>query len=269
MPAVVPYPEYYHYTSFDAALNIAKSRSLWATSVHYLNDEEEFRVGHRAILGGLERATRKWPQSKLLQALIKRLQSWEQPYVFVFSFSEVGDQLSQWRGYCPNGFGVSIGFPKPLIETRANQHGFDFAPCVYDEMVQIGLVAEIIQEALRAEELATHSLQALTTAYLLRFVTVAPRLKHRSFSEEREWRLISSAIFGTDSRIKYRAARSMMIPYYEFALADGSGDVRLGNVIIGPNPHIELAMRSVGDMLRSQGMEGAGVSRSMVPYRTW
>jgi len=30
--------------------------------------------------------------------------------VFVSFFSESADKLSQWRGYCPSGSGICIGF---------------------------------------------------------------------------------------------------------------------------------------------------------------
>jgi hypothetical protein len=49
----------------------------------------------------------------------------------VLSLSEMGDQLSQWRAYCPGGNGYALGFGQSnAIFASARQHSFDLVHCV-------------------------------------------------------------------------------------------------------------------------------------------
>jgi hypothetical protein len=270
MPAVLPYREFYHYTSFEGLLGIARTRTLWATSVHYLNDDEEFRFGHRIISQDLERIAKSTPGSKLVRTLIDSFRGWEKPYVFVFSFSEVGDLLSQWRGYCPKGTGISVGFPEPLITTRAQRQAFQFLPCIYDQSAQEDAVLRLLHAAVTEEAYHGGPFDELRSQYLFALMTLAPRLKHHSFAEEREWRLISRPLMAGDARVAFRARESMLVPYFTFSLADEGLDLEFGNVYIGPNPHVDLAANAVGDLLyATPGVTCAAILRSDTPYRSW
>ena len=53
-------------------------------------------------------------------------------------------------------------------------------------------------------------------AYLNRY---APILKHETFSEEREWRIVTRPIMCRNKQFDYRPGRSMLIPYYRIPLA--------------------------------------------------
>ena len=54
-----------------------------------------------------------------IQQILKRLENVKEHEfhdIFICSFSRNDDQLSQWRGYCPDGNGFCIGFnTKDLI----------------------------------------------------------------------------------------------------------------------------------------------------------
>jgi len=50
---------------------------------------------------------------------------------FICSFSQKGDQLSQWRAYCPSGNGISIGFNSIVLTKLANKHEFKLVKCIY------------------------------------------------------------------------------------------------------------------------------------------
>ena len=50
---------------------------------------------------------------------------------FVASFSENGDQLSQWRAYCPKGNGFSIGFRYSDLSYLLKTTGFRLVKCIY------------------------------------------------------------------------------------------------------------------------------------------
>lgn len=270
MPFVIPGGEFYHYTSFGGLIGIVHSREIWATSVHYLNDEQEFRHGLDVVLRHIEGWLHEsGTNHELHSRLSERFRGASRLEVYVFSFSEVPDLLSQWRAYCPDGAGVAIGFPKSLIDQRAAVHGFDFVPCIYDPLQQAEAVATMLLEAGTAWENSgrTASELDIQTERLLRLV---PRMKHHSFREEKEWRLVSRPLIDFGDRLDYRATRSMLLPYVRVGLAEAGQEITLGNIFVGPNRHIESAMLAVGSLLRSRPrIKHMCVERSQVPYRTW
>ena len=148
--------------------------------------------------------------------------------MFVASFSEERDSLSQWRAYCPSGAGYSIGFDARNLWAEAFTQGFHkFAPCIYDWESQLEAIESLLDKVMTSERWAhvlenrgdEHSYLRAQEVWLREFLLLAPALKHRAFREEREWRLISQPIEMLDSSLRYRAGRSMLIPYVEINLA--------------------------------------------------
>lgn len=108
----------YHYTSLDAIDGIVGSKSLWATDIRYFSDAAEMR--HTVELLRFEigqRIDQKGSNAKMLgqfrEWLSHRLTAGHM--LFVASFTANGNLLSQWRGYCPHGRGISLGFNPELI----------------------------------------------------------------------------------------------------------------------------------------------------------
>jgi hypothetical protein len=108
----------YHYTSMAALLSIVDSERMRATHFRYLNDRSEIatmwkivekRLEERMAAGGSAVAVGRLRE--VLDALKKRNISNE----YVASFSEKGDDLSQWRSYYRSGGGVSLGFTREAL----------------------------------------------------------------------------------------------------------------------------------------------------------
>ena len=71
-------------------------------------------------------------------------------WLFVFSLSKNGDQLSQWRAYTSGGNGYSVGFDVAKLEDFARASKFHLSECHYVKEDQERLVREIPSKA--AEE---------------------------------------------------------------------------------------------------------------------
>lgn len=93
----------YHYTDSTTALKILAEQELWMTHTDYLNDLNEGKELKERIEVHLEHKQ----AVKVLDFLDSIMEA------YACSFSEDGDLLSQWRGYCPTGNGFSIGFKSP------------------------------------------------------------------------------------------------------------------------------------------------------------
>ena len=67
-------------------------------------------------------------------------------YLFVFSLSEEGNLLSQWRGYTPLGAGVSIGFNQDKLQRHAQQKGFSLIKCLYKKEEQDNILNPLLDK---------------------------------------------------------------------------------------------------------------------------
>ena len=264
----------YHYTSLSGVLGILGSGVLWASDIRYMNDSAELR--HTADLVKREvelRISQGHDQPALLNAFI----DWVQHRItnghilFGASFRSNGNLLSQWRGYSSVGKGASLGFNAGFIRRCANAQSFNLGRCVYTPGIQQRLIAQIIDgvELLvgEGEQRDFHRLFAHLETDLLRIAAI---LKHPSFEEEQEWRLVSPVVSDyPDAEVYFREGRSMLVPFMKFALASAQGErAALDHVYLGPTPNISLSMNSLKMCLLKNGIQPAqGIDYCQIPYR--
>lgn len=229
----------YHYTSLDGMVGIVSSKSLWATDIRYFNDAAEMR--HTAQLLRNEIALRL-ERDSTNRKLLEQFREWlsdrltDGHMVFVASFTANGNLLSQWRGYCPHGKGVSLGFHPDHVSKCADSQGFKVARCIYEVAQQQQLIARVVDaiESLGNERGETNdsTKRHPTQSYYDVFeevegdlLHIAAVVKHSSFKEEQEWRAVSPIVINhAKTLIGYRTGPSMLIPYVEFSLRHLAGE---------------------------------------------
>jgi Protein of unknown function (DUF2971) len=117
----------YHYTSLDVFTKIVDNGELWASNVNYMNDSTEYAYAQNIIRDRLCFLSMSNDLSQSERDTLKCVGDWMSrqnfyPDAFVTCFSELRDDLSQWRGYSPPGLGVCIGFYsshlKAMIQTK-------------------------------------------------------------------------------------------------------------------------------------------------------
>lgn len=280
----------FHYTSPTGLIGIVESKKLWATNIRYLNDAKE--LDHAVeyfllCLKNLSRPGNSYTPEEL--SLFKRMG--ENIYtaggdIYVFSLSAERDLLSQWRAYCPPNGGYSVGFPSSQLKVMANKQGFYLTPCVYDHANQYAIVSDIIGGHLQYFHslLSNHTgedtkdiYERVVSSFAQYVARYGPLLKHRSFSEEREWRLVSSPLQIGHPKISYRAGRYSIIPYLEFDLVDNEKPslVEPGNsrrslsVVVGPTADSAASQLAVQSLLLKNFGMGCWHGRSEAPYRGW
>jgi hypothetical protein len=271
----------FHYTSAAGLLGIIQSKTIWSTNIRYLNDTKEYALAleiARAILEMRTKRARSNFERGLIKVMSDSLEPAEGTDIFVSSFSQQGDQLSQWRGYCPSGSGYSIGFKTDVLikSTEANKLQF-LASCVYDEIKQSELIEEVIAEVARfAEEFNTEHPDQHDRLYRESFKLferlvplLGPVIKHQSFDEESEWRLISPADSLGPLAPELRPGRSMLVPYIEHRLVSEAERFDLAEIIVGPTPHPELAIKAVEALVAKHSVFVGNIRESEIPYRDW
>src|SRR6185437_7924761 len=83
--------------------------------------------------------------------------------------------------------------------------------------------------------------------------SVLAAIKHPSFSEEQEWRIVT----WEDSRrhMHFRAGRFGIVPFYKLPLATNEGrKLRFSEVIIGPTQNRDAAMWAVDQLISNYGV---------------
>jgi hypothetical protein len=269
----------YHYTTQGGLLGIVGTQEIWASHTQYLNDTREYRHAIDIVkeeLANMEAEDRAGDEIRLLADMQKALVGIEDINVCVCSFSANGDLLSQWRAYAERMSGFSIGFSGPFLRTISESLKFWLVPVLYRENDQRHLVRTLLEDVL-AENVqkaaipdpkgkSRRPLGGNLVAYLNRY---APVLKHRSFEEEQEWRIISRPLPCGLERFDYRVGASMLIPYYRVPLSSTAQPFRIEEVIVGPTPNPQRSIHSVMSLLVKHELLETSVRISEVRYRNW
>lgn len=276
----------YHYTSLNSVRGIVDTGSLRATEIRYFSDAAEMKhagdqlssiISFRDIFGESD--------SKLLNQLREwlshRLTAGHQLYVACFTAN--GNLLSQWRSYCPTAKGVSLGFNAEKLCATATRQSWQVGKCIYDPEKQRDIVNRILNEIERlakkrgentdpSKRNPANSFHDIFEKIETDLLRVAALLKHPSFHEEQEWRIVSPAITNfVEAPIEYREGSSMLVPFMEFRLPEAA-DRRLAieHVILGPTPNSEISMESLSNYLSKNGASPrSGLASCGIPYRPW
>ena len=263
----------YHYTTPQGFLGITQSKSVWATSIHYLNDSDEFLHALRLMEGELNRRLQSASgmEAEVLRFLASSFAPIKELKIFVCSFSEEGDLLSQWRGYCPDGGGVSMGFDFAHIRNCAASQSYMIGPCLYDANSKSKVISSAIDGALpKIREMLGKVLENHVRGYFYQHVVmVAPFIKHPAFEEEKEWRCALLPSIEQVNECKYRVVgRSLLIPYHELRLVENDV-LKVNKIVVGPTDHKKLQLNTIGDILVQRGVKWGSISYSSAPYRVW
>jgi hypothetical protein len=281
-------PKYlYHYTSQKGLFGILKTKKLWMTNIYYLNDSSELIYTIKLVRSELIKR-QKLLTGKGLRAIVKEddlnideikfrmydiinsvLDDFLHKMIienYVFSLSEKGNDLNQWRGYCPKegGFCIEFDYHKLLSIIEKNKKN-KIKECIYDKKIQNESVKLLFDETLKlVESKEGDRLNKISNLILNTTVNMSSYFKDESFSDELETRIISS---GSDDEKKYLEGKSILIPYIEFSIEDNNGRLPISKIIVGPTQHQELSKSSIDHLLHSWKYE-IDVEQSNIPYRS-
>ena len=291
----------YHYTSLSGADGILASKKMWATHIRYLNDSKEFQYALETLQSALETELSGSTGTILLRDFFGKLFAnapW--PNIFVLSFSAAGDQLSQWRAYCGDGPGLSLGFDLLRLGELLRAKGLKLEPCVYEAEAQERLFQPLAKRVVAAlplpadipddwasmsavqkfvfdheyyikaiEQLNGDASRGLMADVMLAVANFNPLVKHPAFAEEQEWRAVLAAdLEGTT--VQFRAGRSALLPYVSVPVNGNDGKSPFVEIIVGPCPQPALTCEAL-KLLVGQDPTYADVKVrvSQTPYRYW
>ena len=234
-------PVLYHYTSMSNLLKILESEQLWATSSLYLNDVSETRYFWELLKIEAEDYVASNPKHEgaLLVAVCTQRSTDFLEYPFTVSFSADDDSLPQWRSYCAQGNGVSIGFRTNALKnakvpgsrtieewerfTRAKLGAVQYVDRRYKEKI-FSLVQEAVNRLERDRDELDFQNPAVASSFndvdalAGHLEDIAVLTKHPGFSGEKEYRLYISSAWIFEPLIKHRPTRTTLVPYLPLSI---------------------------------------------------
>lgn len=271
----------YHYTSLDTLQKILATKSIFASNAVYLNDSREVAHAVNAIAKRIKILLKDNLDAELRmrQAHLADLLSGENMNsAYVTSFSEKRDDLSQWRGYTPNGQGACIAFDSERLKAAVKSLGEKQHP-IYS-LATVGKVIyldgrsgqtfdKLIHEACRRMDVAYGGIARSINADRLIYAA-APLYKHRAFRDEKEWRIVLSRSINFEQLPGegFRIGASTLIPFVPISLGMEVDRCIVG-VTVGPTVKMKLSINALRRYFSSIGLENVHVAASKVPFRHW
>lgn len=269
----------YHYTNLEGAKGIISNKTFWASHIKFMNDSKEYSHGLEVCETIVQKLIQELPIGNLKRTYLEEVFTIledQDTDIFVVSFCESEDLLSQWRGYSRSPHGISIGFNfAALFDVSFHLSEENFFPrkVIYDQKLQERIIRRIINVALNSVELSgihpdyPPKEVARTIGYFL------PLFKHSSFSEEKEWRIIvtNSKSMPYQHELKFRARNNIILPYIELLthnkLPQNNNQLPINQLVIGPSGTNEFTARSINYYLKNVGYPDVPIKLSRIPYR--
>ena len=237
----------YHYTDCTGALGIVSSAALWATMATHLNDAREIGQGlivADQVLGSLALEFPEWASTLEVVRSQNADLSLAGFQVFVVSFSELRDDLSQWRAYSSQN-GYCLGVDSVGLRNRTeNLPSWELRPCLYEELDQHDLIESAVRFVLpHLEPPSQHADPGQGQAWAVIYRTVraaAAQIKDSAFAAEREWRLVNNRAMTLD-HFRFRPGPRGITPYVVFPLGRSSEDsdfVGFSDVVLAPGSDV-------------------------------
>lgn len=263
-----------HYTDVNAVHSILSNQVLWLTDIRFLNDTVEMQQGITHLKSSLEwlKNNNKFTAQNHIKTieiiesfLNSTISDLEESSIFVFSFSNAYDRLSQWRSYGYYG----IEFDEAMLK----EHKIFIEPCFYEEQdINLRATRFLLDSITKInEEIDSHEgcITELSIDEIASLTKLAATFKNQAFFEEEETRIIVSDIDTT----KYRIKNDKLIPYVELACPLDC----IKAIHVGPMIDQELAYLSMLNFVKQvekdwQNFYGdiefeIRVEKSSIPYR--
>ena len=122
----------YHYCSLETFRLIVENKVLFMSDYHYMNDSSEekyfldvFEEEMKNLYDGLSDEEKANIESDdYMKKYMTRLSELYANVCFICCFSNIRDDLNQWRAYGDDGKGICIGFDKSFFEGLAKGRFF-------------------------------------------------------------------------------------------------------------------------------------------------
>ena len=279
----------YHYSDANALKSIIENKEIWLTGHSFLNDEMEFHEGFDLLnknIGKVVEQNNFTERSK--QILSEITDHFSSSLVFSCSFSSEPDLLSQWRSYCPQDGGFSIGFDKELLQKSICGHNPTgnirrFDDCIYDESEKLRQAEVIADGCCKGIDLHFEKMgRDVFYNTFLEFLFYSFRCKNSHFIEEKEVRVFTYAHnkferisindgsgfpaieFFSKENVQFRTNKNIFIPYLKQSFPIEA----IKEIYVGPCKNRDVVVQGLQLFLQNLGLiNQVNIILSNIPYR--
>jgi Protein of unknown function (DUF2971) len=267
----------YHYTSLEALHRIVRDGVIWASDIRQLNDRFEIRYAldrmHALLVQEMGTKIGQQP----LNAIFRSGVTWQ----FVSCLSLARDQLSQWRAY-GNKVGIAIAFDRKHLKHAAEALKGNLVECRYFGPKDFSVIRDdlepIVQALMAPDALNKDGVLTdmdLENGLTKRVVQIATSIKHPSFAEEREIRLVFP-LDKVSEAMEFRSSPQNLVPFIKVDI-DGrrtgmqkprpfANHLGITETIVWPNNVDDQILDAINMLFASVGH--VVINRSISPYRT-
>lgn len=266
----------YHYCSVEAFNAIIQNKTIWLSSVYNLNDYKEIHWIKDKIFKKIKNSITKDNFQKY--KTFEELYSKQLPNVYIASFSQGSDLLSQWRAYANDGYGVAIGFNSDYFKKNKM---IKTSQVLYDEICQekqIDLILKPLDKLDCDIDINSIEFKNICKKMIIDINNLSARSKNELFKEEQEVRLIHNPKIIDDkknkqfifkdnlSKMKFRSVCGNLIPYFELKFEEEIENIpAILEIVKGPkNKFIE---QEVKIFLSLNGFYSVDIKSSKSSYR--
>lgn len=280
-PAVAAPATVYHFTDASGLLGILEQGQLWASYAGCLNDLSELRYGIETTLSALEQAGSASDVFRMgLRDCLAGRSTLDARFVvhwrpYVISFCEREDSAAHWLHYGRDGTGCAV-----RLRVGAIAHQSAFVRVLYDAEEQKQMIDAILQSVYSTlRELLERQDEPMRSALIGGAIHMAStvlsaaavRLKHPSFSAEREWRLVRYDMVTNGVQLElpnqlpthWRVTRNRIVPYKRIPLRTPF----LEEVVLGRSAPMDANDVALQMLLNAAGYPGLPLRTSAVPVR--
>ena len=258
----------YHYTSAAGFHGIVTQRALRATNFSFLNDPTEIAYGKSVVDRVLVRESVQDDEfGAFVTAVTKTMDARALSEVYVTCFTELGDDLSQWRAYGSSAAArYAVGFDTgPLKRIQQTSGDIGFARVLYDQALQESAVREMLVHAYKF----TQENPAIEQAYFVSATAreigrILPLLKSPAYHAEREWRAVLISNADQVAALEFDTSRGSIRPYVMLPFVAEEPLPIVSLRVMAPS-RPEPALKAAGLLLRKSGLSLVPV-HSDVPF---
>lgn len=294
--------KFVHYTSAENALSIIKNKEFWLRNAKCMNDYNEIQHGHEMLIRYFENSASNINRARFIDVFdsiqkdiaLKTFSKFDEWWnrvnynTFIGSISEhmenesVFGRLSMWRAYGKNSAKAALILNIPLEDSASlGLENVFLIPVSYFDENELEATLNCISAnvASNLDFLKTVSVEKIENILFLTLVMLSVSLKHKGFSEEREWRVVYLPLLYGASSIKETIEVISGIPQKVCKIelvdcpekgASGLGVEKLiSEVLIGPTEYPSAIFDAFSDILGHAGVENAWerVKVSNIPLR--
>lgn len=269
----------YHYCNRDVLWSIIEKGAFWLSDIYTLNDRKELEWGREKFVRIVQQNSGLFDRDfeEITTNLVLGTDQYVRP--FVGSFSANGDMLSQWRAYSEDGTGFSLGLRASCI---CKSWGVRLKKVEYRERRQETIILQSLVELQDVWRKIPKDLPSSMLAWvqvLMHFAIDLCSIKHPSFFEEREFRIVRAMQFIQGEYTDFGARRRGSLPvpvqsrmrglekieYIALPIdANHEGNI-VNKVVLGPKNTEEL--ENFRTRIQRAGLHNFRVERSSTTYR--